>query len=240
MWVGFNCKTLIDNSEQQIVDYLPQINAAPDRSVTRETLVYAQKIAKECNQDHIILTYDLGIAKSAMEIQITDSPEFDNIFINLGDFYIEMAFFKALGKYIDGSGLIDILSQAEILAEGSVTGFIEGKHFNRCKRIHVLLSRALQAVHFKEFLNEHEDILFDEKIIDELQFIQNNSTEMHESLKLKSELENILNQYQEFLKLTLAGEHGNTAKYYMQYVEFVNIYLKFERSIRTSDFFIIL
>ncbi|CAH1113921.1 unnamed protein product [Psylliodes chrysocephalus] len=131
MWVGFNCKTLIDNSEQQIVDYLPQINAAPGRSVTLETLQYAQKIAKECNQEHIILTYDLGIAKSAMEIQITDSPEFDNIFINLGVFHIEMAFFKAIGKYIDGCGLIDILAQAEILAEGSVTGFIGGKHFIR-------------------------------------------------------------------------------------------------------------
>ena len=98
-----------------------------------ETLVYAQKIAEECNQDHIILTYDLGIAKSAMEIQITDSPEFDNIFINLGGFHIEMAFFKALGKYIDGSGLIDILSQAEILAEGSVTGFIEGNNLTVVK-----------------------------------------------------------------------------------------------------------
>lgn len=63
---------------------------------------------------------------------------------------------------------------------------------------------------------------------------------MHEGLKLKPELKNILNKYQEFPKLTLAGEHGNTAQYYMQYVELVNIYLKFERSIRTSDFLLCL
>ncbi|KMQ91148.1 hypothetical protein RF55_9017 [Lasius niger] len=120
MWTGFNSTITSDNSERQIVDYLPQINLSPTSySVVHETLVCAQKIAKECNQPQIIVSYDLAIAKMAMQMKMTETPKFDNIFINLGAFHIQMAFFKAIGKYIDACGITDILVQAKVLAEGS-------------------------------------------------------------------------------------------------------------------------
>ena len=43
----------------------------------------------------------MTIAKIAMQIQHEESPKFDNIFINLGAFHMEMALFNAIGKYID-------------------------------------------------------------------------------------------------------------------------------------------
>lgn len=111
MWLGFNCKISKDDTEQQVVDYLPQINLSPTSyTVVNEKLNYAEKVRKESGQAHIILTYDLAIAKMAMKIQITASPKFDDIFINLGAFHIQMAFFKALGKYIDSSGIDYVLN----------------------------------------------------------------------------------------------------------------------------------
>lgn len=99
MWVGFNSKTIIDNSEIQVIDYFPQINLSPTSySVVQETLKHTQRIASECGQSNIIVTYDLAIAKMALQIQISEQPKFDNIFINLGSFHIQMAFFKALGQ----------------------------------------------------------------------------------------------------------------------------------------------
>ncbi|CAG5044038.1 unnamed protein product [Parnassius apollo] len=115
MWLGYNCKIGIDESKIQTVEYLSRINESPTSlAVVQETLNIAKEIAKNCNQQQIIATYDLAIAKLAMQIQHTKKPEFDDIFINLGAFHTQMAFFKAIGKYIDSSGLVEILVEAEL------------------------------------------------------------------------------------------------------------------------------
>lgn len=101
MWIGFNNNITIDNSRRQIIDYLPQINSSPTSyTIVHDTMIQALKIAQECHQEHIIVTYDLDIARMAMQIQLTEKPKFDNLFIYLGAFHTEMVFFKALGKYI--------------------------------------------------------------------------------------------------------------------------------------------
>lgn len=59
----------------------------------------------------------------AMQIQDNDKPKFNNVFINLGAFHMQMAFFRAIGKFIDSCGLTEILVQADVLAGGSTTVF---------------------------------------------------------------------------------------------------------------------
>lgn len=55
----------------------------------------AKEIAEKCQQAEIIVRYDLAIAKMAMQIQEQENPQYNNIFVNLGAFHTEMAFFKA-------------------------------------------------------------------------------------------------------------------------------------------------
>lgn len=63
-------------------------------AVVLKTLKTALAIAKECGQQHIIVTYDLAIASKAFKIQADMSPTFDNVFIALGAFHIQLSFFK--------------------------------------------------------------------------------------------------------------------------------------------------
>lgn len=131
----------------QKIWYLPPINLSPTSlSVVAETLNIAQQVACECKNYYLYMTYDLAIAKIAFQIQSTESPKYNNLFIHLGSFHIQFALFKAIGKYLDESGGPYILSETGLLAQGSMKGFIGGTHFNRCRRIHPLLSTALQAV----------------------------------------------------------------------------------------------
>lgn len=147
MWIGFGKQTTVDDSEMQTVQYLSQINASPTSlAVVRETLETTSKIAERCKQPYIIVSYDLAIAKLAHEIKLTETPKFDNIFVNLGGFHFTMAYFKAVGKVINSCGIVDILTQAEVLAGGSINSFISSKHFNRCKRLHPIVSAALQTM----------------------------------------------------------------------------------------------
>ena len=120
------------------------------------------KISSECGKHNIAVTFDLAIAKLALQIQAEESPKFDNIFVTLGSFHIELAFFNACGKILSESGALHILNESLILAAGSTNGFIKGKNYNRCKRIHELLSLAFEILRFQSYLAEipdFEDVL---------------------------------------------------------------------------------
>ncbi|OXU16633.1 hypothetical protein TSAR_013301 [Trichomalopsis sarcophagae] len=157
MWVGYNSKTMKDTSPKQKISYLMPINVSPtNKSVVYETMRQTQEVAKECRQGYMQVTYDLAIANIAYQIKSKEKPNFENIFIHMGSFHVMMAYFKAIGKFIDECGLTQIMIQSDLLASGSLNGFISGKHFNRCKRLHGIVSLALQILHFKEFLKTRE------------------------------------------------------------------------------------
>ena len=119
MWVGFNSLIVIDNSLKQKISYLNPVNASStDKKIVYETMRVSQLIAQECCQKSIEVTYDLAIAKFAFQIQSVESPLFDNLFIHLGDFHIQLAYFKCLGKFIDDCGLTHIMVEADLLASG--------------------------------------------------------------------------------------------------------------------------
>ena len=120
MWIGWNSIFSAENSEViQKVWYLPQINESPtSTAVVAETLNRAQRIASECGKEFISVIYDLAIGKIALKIQATESPKYDNVFVNLGTFHIEMAFFSAICKVYCKSGGPHLLHQSRILEKG--------------------------------------------------------------------------------------------------------------------------
>ena len=114
----------------------------------------SQCIANECGKTSIVVSYDL--AKIAMQIQAEESPKFDDIFVALGSFHIELAFFSAMGKIVSESGAPHLLTECGIFQKGSLNGFLKGKHYNRCKRFHEYLSLSLEYLHFESFLETLE------------------------------------------------------------------------------------
>lgn len=133
---------------------------------------------------------DLAIYKVANQIISTEAPKFNNIFSHLGRFHIMMAFFKAVGKFIDNCGITNIMIDCDLLATGSVNGFISGKHFNRCKRLLPIASIVFQILHFEAFLQD-EEIETSDDVLMELQTIQENVgfTELKENGPLSILLE---------------------------------------------------
>ncbi|XP_033229629.1 uncharacterized protein LOC117181170 [Belonocnema kinseyi] len=113
MLLCFNSQTFIDDSQRQVVYYLPPLNSSPtSNAMVHETMDRAKDIAAQCNQEVIIVTYDLGVAKIAMQIQKAAVLAFYCLFINLGSLNHFLAYFKALGKFIESAGLIEVVVQA--------------------------------------------------------------------------------------------------------------------------------
>lgn len=259
-WFTWNADRTIDKNPQQKIGYLPNLNASPTSdAVVLKTMKIAKNIATECNQEFIIVSYDLAIASKAYKIQQSMRPEFDNVFINLGAFHIELSYFKvshqqisythfknlyivwffiqAIGKFIDSSGITKLMVESGLLAEGSVNGITRGKHFNRCKKLHAVAALSFKVLHFKAFLHQYwegndEEILYENEIIDILQQDAQNPGNSGASLSMLSAL---INQYNTYTQDTLAGIHGKTAQFVSLYVWFIELYLMFERAIRSSD-----
>ncbi|CAH2228320.1 jg1066, partial [Pararge aegeria aegeria] len=222
MWVGFHSKILIDDSRVQKVSYLTPINESPtNHSTVLKTLELSQDIANECQAPYIQITYDLAIARTSYCIQAQESPRFDNIFIHLGAFHIELAFFNAVGTFIEDCGLSNIMTECELIANGSVSGFISGKNYNRCKRLHSLVALALQQLHFEAFL-ENKQLTVDESVFEYLTTFL-----AHEDVSPQvqhAETQRLIQSYEEYTEDTLDGKHGRTAQFYAMYIDFINLY----------------
>ena len=213
MWVGWNSQIKCNNDTCQKIWYLPQIDMSPTSStVVVQTMKVAQSIAQEMGKSEISVTYDLAIAKLAMQIQAEESPRFDNIFVFLGQFHTEMAFFNALGKFIADSGGPAVLISSEAIAGGSVKGFLTGKHYNRCKRIHPILAAAMESLLIREFLSQSGNIDLQHDTKNEIFNIHNDLSPMHGDV-LSKELSELIESYENFKEYTRKDFNCMTAQY---------------------------
>jgi len=132
MWTGWNGLFTPDPLPKQKICYMQNISLPPTRlDVVAETLKQTQNVAEECGERTVVVHYDLAIAKVALQINASESPRYDNVLICFGHFHIILAYFACLGHYVDGSGGAEILTETDVLAGGSVNGFLNGKHYNR-------------------------------------------------------------------------------------------------------------
>ena len=69
-----------------------------------------------------------------------------HVVIMFGGLHIEMAALKALGKWIDGSGLIEALANASVASSGVAESFLIASHVTRTRRAHQVTAAALHIL----------------------------------------------------------------------------------------------
>ena len=73
-----------------------------------------------------------------------------------GSFHTEMSYFSSLGQIIEGSGGPYVLTEVEAVAPGSLNKVLKGKMYNRCRRVQILCSTDLHALHLQTFMQDEE------------------------------------------------------------------------------------
>ena len=82
----------------------------------------------------------------------------------LGAFRFNESISSAIGKLIKGSGGPCLLMEPGVFAPLSMTRFLKGKMYNRC-RCHIILLTALHWLHFQSvLLDTHTDIDFTDEL----------------------------------------------------------------------------
>ena len=165
-----------------------------------------------------MVTYDLAVALKAYSIQALDTPRYDSLIILLGNFYLEMALYGGYVTYMAESGAEFILTEAGVLAEGSLNGFLKGKFYNRCSRIHEIFASALEKKLFERLLHKNSDI--DLTTINEE--IKIHTDELETYAASNKEITECLRSYNAFFKSIMNGELGPTAQYWAQYIYMIN------------------
>lgn len=129
-----------------------------------------------------------------------------------------------------------ILVESGLLASGSLSGFLEGKNYNRCRRIHELTAIALQTLHFEAFLDSLKGEITKEDIAVLLRCIDfENANEASFISSIPEEINELFLKYEMYSQLTLSGEHGPLAKYWMLYISKIDVHRKMSRAIRMKD-----
>ena len=239
LYAGFISQFIVDDLPLQRLCYNDVIFRSPtNNDVVRKTIVRTLKIASEKNQEFAVVTYDLAIASKAYAIQALKEPRFGKLLILLGNFHMELAFFGAVGTFLNGSGIETVLAESGVLAEGSLIGFMKGKFYNRCQRIHELVALVLERLLFQRFMSflsrKEQDLL--------LEFATTAPTASANSDKIwffcleNKEFIALCNKYNEFFDNALNGKIGKTAQYWTIYIFFINrIYRDLQQCVRTSD-----
>ena len=236
LFPGYYSQFVQDQLPQQRIWYMDPISAPPTRNdVVRETMKRSMNVAAETQQKCGIVTYDLAVALKAYSIQALDAPVFDNLLILLGNFHLELAFFGAVGTFINESGAEYLLTEAGVLAEGSLMGFIRGKYYNRCVRIHSILALVMERKLYERFLqtlpqeakDDMKDVLAEvpEDIETQEQFLSSHPLFMEH-----------MQQFDLFFDKVMDGELGPTAQYWSMYIYMINrVHRDLMRGVRTNN-----
>ena len=233
LFTGFFSQFVIDKLPKTSIAYMDPISLPPTRNdVVQETMVRSVKVAQETRQGYAVVTYDLAIALKAYCIQALQAPAFDDLIILLGNFHLELAFFGAVGTYLADSGVEYLLNESGALAEGSVTGFMKGKFYNRCTRIHQILAAVLERELFSMFLKLMEE----ESLATEMMSSENITLEYCKGIVNNASFANLMKKYETFFHEVIDGKCGSTAAYWAIYVYLINrVHRELKRAVHTND-----
>ncbi|KAG7175668.1 hypothetical protein Hamer_G024292 [Homarus americanus] len=92
-----------------------------------------------------VVTLDQPLYALAKQIQWAWPKRYgeDKLVVMFGGLHIEMAALKMLGDWLEGSGWVEVLVQAEIATPGSADSFLRAAHVTRTKRAHQITAVAL-------------------------------------------------------------------------------------------------
>ena len=90
---------------------------------------------------------------------IHSRPELkDNFILRIGELHEVFAQCKAIGKYIDGSGLDALFTHCDIFGPNAVARILEGKHMIRCVRFYLVIYCSIIDIMIEDFFEKNHNL----------------------------------------------------------------------------------
>ena len=152
-----------------------------------------------------------------------------DIVIHLGDFHAMMTFFRIIGLFVEGSGFEDAIFQSGLCSSGSISGVMNGRHYNRCWLIHEAFSEALERLFLEQYLPTIPENV--EK------FAQSAPEAMRwPDIQNDDAFKEFAHQYKALKVKCLSGEFGKTPQFWAKYMKLVDCQQQLQFSINTNAY----
>ena len=241
-WAGFVSSTGEAPEILTTVDYYPVINhPITDFSTIQECLRAAEEASHEVGQEYVITSFDLGVCMKAYPILWSNPARYKNHIVLIGTFHILCAYFKMLGKKMDGSGLQDILIESGMMSSGSMKGVMTGKNYDRSLHCHKTMLECLERLLLEEFLSVagKDSLLSDIPETSKRKFealVQSQTSATLAEVLGDAHLTTLLVSYESFKSDVRKGSLGKTAQFWLSYMDCVWNALSLIRSVKENNF----
>ena len=98
-----------------------------------------------------MVVLDQALYAKATEIVWKYPDIFKGIVLRMGAFHTTCTLLSILRRRFQDAGLRDIGIESGVIAEGSLSGVLDGRRYNRSVRFHKLMYEALQRLAWKGF-----------------------------------------------------------------------------------------
>ena len=157
-WSGFVSLTGKVPPNLTTIEYYPIIqHPITEYKAVKECLSQAEKGTREVGQQYVITTFDLGVCMKAYPLVWSNPQRYSDHIIMIGTFHLTCAYLKMIGKKMAGTGLDDILLEADLISTGSLSSVLAGKNYARAINCHKTLLEALERLLFLRFLDARGD-----------------------------------------------------------------------------------
>ena len=210
----------LDHPTSSTIFMMPLIDLQPSNpTCILSTLVFIEDQCKQYGVMTPCVTFDQPLWAKATAI--IEEQQL-NMVCRLGGFHLLCSFLGSIGTLIGGSGLVDILEL--IFAPNVIQHIISGKAYARALRGHFLIYAALQKLIFEDMV--HQNLVTAEELDSLACFRENEDGLQVQGLAKK--VEDALMSWKESM-----SEH-RTAKYWLQYMDYVDVIMSYTRAERLS------
>ena len=119
--------------------------------VVKEALKICMKSSEKLGLKHTVVTKDQAIYEISYTLRKENADNFTNLILRSGGFHLLMNYLGAVGKFISGSGLSDILVQSKVMLEGTVNKVLSGKGYYQAINAHTRMHEAMIAMWWYAF-----------------------------------------------------------------------------------------
>lgn len=239
-WTGFNHVVSTFESDVTTVGHMPIIpSPADDMNTVFTVLAKCKAVSQKLDQTYTVITFDQALYCRAKEMVWSHPDEFQNVIIRLGGFHIAMNFMKAIGQYMESSGLGDAWVESGVFGETTANHMLAGNAYNKAIRGHKLTYESLWRILWPKFLAwaEENEKPLDKNLLtsvrDVVDKFSNKDDEVTDSfIALVELIAPVLGLLKEFDK---SQSQNPTFKYWRQYMDMVSILMGFIRADREGN-----
>lgn len=150
------------NTEPAISSLLPLF---PDQAKSAAMICHSLNIIKAC-VDHLnngqipVVAMDQPLYAVAKQIQWNFPERYGErrFVIMFGGLHIEMAFLKAMGGWLEGSGWTTALTEANVASAGTADSFLKATSVTRARRAHQVTASSLYVLLTKSYTSYKESL----------------------------------------------------------------------------------